>query len=60
MAAPGRGSGSSRRAATMTARPTGTLTKKTARQPWSSPKSAISAPPSSGPAAVERPTVVPK
>ncbi len=39
---------------------TGTLTKNTARQPFSVPNSAISAPPSSGPIAVEIPTVVPK
>ena len=40
--------------------PTGRLTKNTARQPLWTPNSAISAPPSSGPIAVEMPTTVPK
>ena len=47
-------------ASTSASTPIGRLTKNTARQPCSSPKIAISAPPRTGPIAVEVATTVPK
>ncbi|WRL66637.1 hypothetical protein U6N30_15305 [Blastococcus brunescens] len=56
----GSGFGSSRQASGIAASPIGRLMKNTQRQPSSGPNSAMSAPPSNGPTAVDTPMIVPK